>query len=400
MRPFLAAALLLLALAPGAWAQPAPMENHVTHCTRECRPQDVNDADLRNAPTRVVLYAHPRDLLQRAPLTTLPPSASEPDVNGGFLLPSLKLAEDVVYFDNNEFILEHTPAPAPEGGASIRGLAYDLRLSGDAVTLYWYLSPSVVPGKNSTTMPLGAPGALPQVVVAARLNTGRFPGRGTLIAEGSAEAPIIVSAPGQDLVYEFKVRMPLRSRDIPATAGFSVGVTWYQAGDGERQVMQGEWRLRSGPRFAPRLILDVEEPVRILGSTALQRYGFFFVAVTVAPLFGAYDLSPTGLRLNWSGPDGQRPAPRHVFTIMDGSRPVNATLLWSLEGDARHPPSGALRFAFSARNLQETYETTGVVELEPFSFASAGQGRAPALGALGAAMALAVGWALARRTTR
>src|SRR5688572_8443960 len=80
-------------------AQPA---GHVLYCSKMCLPEQVNDKDPRNTPVNLVLYAHIFDALQRAPLNVIPPDPGrEGDVNQGFLTPTVKVREDLVYLVNN-----------------------------------------------------------------------------------------------------------------------------------------------------------------------------------------------------------------------------------------------------------------------------------------------------------
>ncbi|HLE47334.1 MAG TPA: hypothetical protein VI818_03475, partial [Candidatus Thermoplasmatota archaeon] len=178
MRAWQAAILGALVLLPVAQAQ-YPPAGHVNYCSRECLPSQVNDDNLTNGPTNIILYAHLLDALQRAPLNTVPPDlARERDVQGGYLTPTIRLPTGAVNFQNNFFTMYHLPSfVAYDAHANNQDgpPAYPIELGGDRATMYWYLSPHSVPGTNSSTLAVGGVGVIPQVKVVARLETGRHP---------------------------------------------------------------------------------------------------------------------------------------------------------------------------------------------------------------------------------
>jgi len=87
VRAFLATALLVVvAVLPAADAQ-QPVEQ----CSRQCDPlaPDVNKPPLRSqGNVNVILYAHYEDILQLAPINTVPPDPRhEGDLRGRFIMP-------------------------------------------------------------------------------------------------------------------------------------------------------------------------------------------------------------------------------------------------------------------------------------------------------------------------
>lgn len=363
---------VLVVAAPAASAQPP---GHVLYCSRECLPEQVNDDDPLNTPVNVVLYAHIFDVLQRAPLNAVPPDPGrEGDVNSGFLTPTLKVREDLVYLDNNWFTMFHLPRflSFTDNSANQDGpLAYPLRLSNASpAKVYWYLSPHAVPQGNSTASPVGSVGAMPTLTVYARMETGRHPGYGKLIAEGETSTAAIVGVPGSDYAYEFEVPLTIRMPVVPPEEGFVVSINWYQYENGEEQFSQGDWRIRSGPRFAPRVILPVENPMEVTEVTTVYRTGTHYIITGLSPVFGAYDIDPFSLNMTFKkGPTAiGNPAP--LFYFFNDHKPTTVRVVWSVPGQPRDFRAGTYEFEVKVSNLWHTYEHRDTVEMDIIEFAS------------------------------
>lgn len=392
--------ILALALVPTALAQ-SPPAGHVLYCSRECQPHQVNTESPVDLPVNVILYAHLVDALQRAPLNVVPPDPShEPDVNGGFLTPTVKVREDLVHFESNWFTLYHIPrfVQYPLNVTNQDGpLSYALKLGGPTAKLYWYLSPQAVPSLSGVQSPTGPVGVIPQLHVYARIDSGRHAFHGTLIAEGQTLAPALVNLPGQDYAYEFEVPLKVVAPEIPPENGFVVSVNWYQYDNGEEQIAQNDWRIRSGVRFAPRLILPVANPFQLSDSQSLYRSGIHFIATTVSPVFGAYDIWPFSLNMTFR--DGPRRVadPSPVFHFYHPLKPQSVKILWAVPNEQGPLPAGTYTFEMSLTNFQQTYRYRTNVTLEILDFSEVKGETTPATGAAPLLAATAVLLALVRR---
>lgn len=399
MRGSRAIVLSLLLLAPAVDAQ-SPPAGHVNYCSKQCLPSQVNDDNVTNRPTNIILYAHLIDVLQRAPLNTVPPDLGrEPDVNGGFLTPTIRVRQEIVNFQNSFFTMYHLPAFVnydPHANNQDGPPAYPVRLAGGQAKAYWYLSPHAVPSSNSTSLPVGAVGVMPQVTVYARLETGRHAGHGTLIAEGTSVAPLLVSLPGNDYAYEFEVPLTIKHDTIPITDSFVFSIQWFQVRDGDREVSQADWRIRSGVRFPNRLILPVEEPIRLLEHVSLLRDGHYYLVTTLASAFGAYDLDPFSFNMTFAG--GPQPVgnPQPLFFVSNPLKPQTVRVVWAVPGD-NSLRAGAYEFALTVLNLQHTYRLEDRVTLEILDIAGPKTGSSPDLtAAMGLLAVVAVAFARRR----
>jgi hypothetical protein len=377
MRRALAWTLALLVI-PTTVAQGPPVPGHVLYCSRDCLPHDINDDNRTNVPINVVLYAHIFDALQRAPLNVIPPDLGrEPDVNAGFMTPTLKVEKEVLWFDNNGFTLFHMPTFTKFEGDGLNQdgpLAYPLKVGADGGRLFWYLSPHAVPQSNSSATAIGSLGAMPLVTVKVRVETGRHPGYGTLIASGSSSTPAVLGLPASDYVYEFEVPLEFVLKEIPPDEGFVVHVSWSQYGENGAQVAQSDWRIRSGPRFAPRLILSVENPLMLSEVNSIYRAGTHYLVTDITSLFGAYDLNPFSLNMSFhSGPmDTAKPTPIYYFP--NSKVPHTIRVVWAIPtGEADRPSliAGTYLFDLRVSNLWGTYEMREQVPLDIFQFTTA-----------------------------
>ncbi len=387
MRPTMMAFLVVLAFAltaSGTAAQPST-GNRVTGCDpAECDPVRLNGGEIvRDGPVKVILFGHLTDLIQVGGLDTRTP-VGEPDVNQGFSLPTVDAyvgEMPVAHFENNRFQFVTTKLPTPFDKEPDRltrpsSLAYNFTLVGDTVWGFWYLSPDTMGGVDSDAGP--GFGAMPGVGVSMRLETGRFPGHGTLLASGAtglgtdpagpAGAVALVALPDGEWVYEFRVPMTIEEPRVVAEEGIVWEVVVYQVETEDAKATQSGWRVRTGDRFPPRLILSTEDAVNTTGLEAGRSGDDVVFRWRVAGLWGAQDLDVQNLRLSVTGPDGQPvDAPRIEAFQYPGERPGR---MGSVEVVVRFPdaaselPDGTYRLDGTARNAQGTYELTVSEEVD------------------------------------
>lgn len=368
---------LALLLVPTASAQSMP-PGHVLYCSQECLPLDVNDADPGNVPVNVVLYAHILDALQRAPLNVIPPDmGKEPDANDGFMTPTVKVEKDVLWFDNNGFTMFHMPTTMRYEGDGLNQdgpLAYPMELAKEGAKVFWYMSPHIIPESNSTVSPIGSVGVMPLVTVTATIETGRHPGYGELIGHGSTSTAVMVGPPTTDYAYEFEIPLIIVKDVVPPEEGFVVRVSWHQYGDEQSQVAQSDWRIRSGPRFAPRVILPVENPMKLTDATSIYRGGTHYLVTDITSLFGAYDLNPFSLNMTFK--DGPMVAgkPQPIYYFPNSKVPHTVRIVWALPPESPENPAlkaGTYEFKLGATNLWGTYALNATVPLDILQFSSA-----------------------------
>jgi hypothetical protein len=389
---------LLLSLAPAASAQntgSAPYDGCSRH-PETCDPVAANEGQVRTGDqaVRVILFGHFQDMLQRAPVNTQPPHPElEPDVNAGFLMPTLYVENEgapCCRFQNNRFLMVSSPGLIEHDGVDqwrVRQqpyLPYPLRLAGDTVTGFWYISPG---SGSDAAAGEPRPGVMPGVGVYMRMETGYLADRGTLIAQGDTgsgyrtegvpetEGTItMLGTPGQDVVYEFQVPMRLEVERLPfvtdggwATGeGFVVTAVPYQIEYSDAvSVTQSDWRLRTGPEYPPRLVVDVERPMRtVMTETVPHDQGLAF-RWHLQSVFGSYDVDLDSFTMRVTGPDGVVHADGNMTRDIRYStdhagvfRPVNAT--WRLmPGIGDGPlPDGRYHVDASVVSHQGTYRLT------------------------------------------
>lgn len=331
----------------------------------------------------LILYAHFIDFLSRAPLNTQSPHA-ECDIVSGSTLPTVQThtgTEADIHFERHRYTMFSSPGLVEYfggcDGARIHnepGLADDLEIAGDTIYAYWYLSAAPAPG------PLGnfpVADVAPQVAVKARMETGRHPGQGTLIAAGDtgqcdlgpaptcADRVTLVSAPGQNAVYEVRVPMAVHHATIPSVhsgaQGFVVTIEPYQISGDLATFTQADVRSHSSPDFPPRLVLDVMRPMRTDSLELNDLDGGVYLTWDYVPALGSYDTSFARLdaRLVRPGqgavPDAWKLVSLERSVDHDGHfNPIRAT--WALDVGAAALPDGTYRVDVRDQNLQETYE--------------------------------------------
>lgn len=407
-----------------------------------CDPVVANGGQVKTGdePVRVILFAHMRDVLQRSPLNTQPPGPQEGAVEpGGFLMPTVYTRTPVgPGFENNRFGWYFSPGPVEyqaDGAWRVYqqpgfGAPFDLT-SGDP-TLYFYVSPGngIADGQD--------PRVAPGFGVYARIVQGINPSplASQLVAEGDtgtgygdpqpgrvAQTTTMINLPGQDTVYEFRVPMevvqPILRPDPEASRqqqGAFVEVVLYQLQTQAAGFTDSGWRVRGGPDFPPRLVVDLVAPLRTESSSIFTApagegrvLGFEW---SVHSTLGRYDVDAASVRIQVNGPSELSPslvrvddrwnishdamyAPveflwHHNLTqdpLADGVYHVNASVL-NRQGTYMAQWNGS----FEVRGGEPDVETAGPTSLEG---SAAGIPGIVTAGILAAAAAVA-GWARSR----
>jgi len=398
---------VLLALIPLGSSQGLPTT--VDGCKTKCKPKnaDVNGETVKTGDeqVQVILYGHFEDILNRAPLNTQIPCGEgecnnpEPNLNRGFLTPTLAVPDQagqtIAHFENNWFYMFSSAGFVEIVDGAWRthqepGLAEEVKIVGDTIHLYFYLSAYPVPGQDSDAAPTGknVVDAMPQVGVYARIETGRFPNAGTLIAEGDTgagdavpgvvpNAPgrvTLISAPGQPDIYEIDVPMKVVKNVIPdvrsGAAGFLVSINPYQIkqGDGGRdkdtQISQNDWRVRVGPKTPPHIVLTAEKSMMTKAASLSVYNGAMYVRWSFVSPWGSYDVNDRTINVQlMGGPTSPDPSkvglsrPLVVKRSVDHDahfKPVNAT--WKFDYQKANLADGEYMFHLNVMNLQETYQ--------------------------------------------
>jgi hypothetical protein len=321
----------------------------------------------------VTFYAHWRDIVNRAPLNTIPPDPElERDLNQGFQMPTVVVGSPCelcnVTFQNNVFTLftlpgRHHMDPRLAIDYDTNDPVYPVRLADGPIMLYAYLSAHPVPTQNSTSSAgsLTNVGGMPLVRAEASWETGRERGRGVPIAAGVSEHVHIVTLPGSDPVYELAIPMGRFVDTIPPMQGTVLSLRLsqlsLQEGDVRGEFLQSNWRLRSGAQFPWRLVVPMENPIEsralaswILGDAVNVRWG-------VRAAWGAYDLDANAFRLTVSGADGEQAqfTPTHVeYSPLHNGHLRTVYPEWRIPLE-QMPGMGPWRYGVEASNLQGTF---------------------------------------------
>lgn len=373
-------------MAPHAAAQPAGYPG-CSESPETCDPRTVNGGtSTRDEPVTTLLYAHFKHILPRAPLNTQPPDPDhEVDLDEGFLMPTVYSENPVCCrFKNNEFTMFISPGPVEylaDGNWRVHQepqLDAPVHLVDDVVG-YAYFSADSVPHADEAPAP--PVGLMPAFGVYMRMETGRHFGEGTLIAEGdtglgygSPEAArlqattTMVNQPGEDVVYEFVVRMPLAHPVIDnqsvSNRGFIVTMRPYQLHmDEQAQFTSADWRIRTGYDYPHRVhithrptLYDVGAEVRTDGATV--SFDWFTLSS-----FGSYNVDLPSLDFRLEGPLDADGTGAEVPTQLAGlhvpynghgsSRPTNAS--WQTDPPTSELAEGTYRATASVMNAQGTY---------------------------------------------
>ncbi len=377
--------LMVVLIVPAAGAEsPA---GGVNRCQEWCTPQDANEgAGLKHGkePVNVILYPH-FDGIQRAPLNTVEPADNAFDQNRGSVSPSVFLPGKVVQFRAERFVWWSTPGEVRylEDGRAIpehteHGLADEVKIAGEKLTLFFYVSAHAVPGQSARDLNNVEAGVLPGLGLFAQVETGRhsFNSKSTVIAQGDTDDPgsrvHVVSLPNEDEnVFEYKLELAVQNKIIPyihdeLKGGYVVTIIPYQlrGENWEYEATQADWRVRTGHAFLPRLVIPVEEPMRTVYSWMNVLNEKLYFRWTLVADVGSYDLNPDSIQLEVMGPQGKVDPKIVTFNYLRdwGTNhdlhfvPANQT--WGI--DYRKVPlaDGDYVATGVAHNRQHTYELT------------------------------------------
>lgn len=380
----LAAIVLLMPLAAGG-ARP------VDQCSRQCTPHsaDLNGPGVRRGDEAVwtVLYPHfnPEES-QNARINSQSLHHSEADLNRGFNLgPSIVLpnvnGNTTLHMPPYMFVWESTPGFVEflDGGQRIHqefGLAQDVHLAGDEMILYFYLSPFNVPNHNDRTSPVDV-GVMPRVAIDVRVDMGRHARvkDETIIAEldtgkdgllGDSRVDMLMNPDGTIPVYEFELHLPLKRHTIEGgylRGGYVVSIIPYQFRNEDQDVQfsQSDWRIRTGEKYLPRLVVQQQHPL-------VSKYAWMnifreklFVRWSFISVWGTYDVDPDTLRLDVTGPNGPLDSKtiedvRLKFGVDHDTHFVPANQTWAIPFKKAQLPDGDYVATGRVQNLQGTYE--------------------------------------------
>lgn len=271
-----------------------------------------------STPPVVTFYAHWIDIVNRAPMNTVPPDpALEHDLNEGFEMPTVVVHSPCgepcdLNFQNNVLTMFTLPAEFQASGSGVsydtRDPAYEVRLGDGPIVAVLYLSAHPVPSQNSGSA-LGSltnAGTMPLVQVEAQWETGRHAGAGTVIARGITSQYLqMMHVPGGDPVYEVHVPMgrfidTIPSGGLPAnpTPGTTLSVQLHQLVLPTGEVLQPDWRLRTGPKYPWRLEVPLENPLLDRGLQTWILGDDLHALWTVKAAWGSYDLDRASFRLH------------------------------------------------------------------------------------------------------
>lgn len=393
MKPFVVfLSALLVSIGIASTAQAQDLAQPVEGCSEACTPAELNgDAPKTgDATVKTILYGHFEDILNRAPLNTQFPEG-EPNLNRGFLMPTIDTYTGTpgdVHFRNNWFRMFSSAGLVEINEGVWRthqepGLAAPIEIKGGNIDLYFYLSANPVPNGNSDTG-VGATlnlDVMPQVGVYAKMETGRFTNGGEPIAEGDTGACdtgslptcdgriTLISQPGSADVYEIKVPLEVTNPIIPdvwtGADGFIVSINPYQIKGKDSaiqdwQVMQSDWRVRTGPDTPPRIVIEHPKALatEAAGLTIFQ--GEMFIRWSFLSPWGSYDVDDRTIEVEGEGPTAIPSKDIRLVIIKrsidhDGHfKPVNAT--WRLDFQKLGLADGEYKINLKAQNLQHTYE--------------------------------------------
>ncbi|MBW3584126.1 MAG: hypothetical protein KY455_13630 [Euryarchaeota archaeon] len=359
---------------------------------------DTADDD---ATTCVVLYGHMFDILADVLVNTQRPPVGTRDLARGFsMTPNVE-----PYYDLNHLEMYSSPGFVEyQEDASLdplvihpeRGITSDVRFARDVpVRGYWYMSADW--DELSGQDPEADTGALACLTVRMVLATGRDYDPENMIAEGTSTKTIVSSSLAADQerkvlaempcgedrtaevmfpqdVTEFAVEMGLPEKDIPADKGFVVLVEWYQYAPGDpddQDKVAGQgFNIRSGHHFPNRVVVPIENPVRIDEMRVAPFNGKLYVQAESNSPWGSYDVDPTSIRMRVIDAAGNEVALKHVETPIlrydtthaGHFKPVTATFPWDHKAEGLAP--GTYTVEVEVRNWQHTAMASKSLDIE------------------------------------
>ncbi|MDX1611200.1 MAG: hypothetical protein R3185_02440 [Candidatus Thermoplasmatota archaeon] len=327
------------------------------------------DSGYDDGPVEVTMYHHVYNLLDKVPMNTQPMDAAVPDIAKGFSFPTAATpAAEAPVSNPNSLYMYNSPGPVhyntslreprfhPE-----RGLAEDLHLSGDPMTVYWYMSADALES-TAGEGPFQA-GVMPQVTVQATLRLGDDVGGnlddGQIVAQGQTTMDIMTQPGGG--VTEIPITLDnVQMNTIPKDESFNLKIEWWQVNDGGVKYMDRQWNLHSGQDFPNRLVFTVENPIRInyVHPQPIGDRKIAFHTAFVTP-FGNYDVDLNKLQFTLTDADGNQITPESLqgpiivqksYVHNHHFEPVLATWVWNYRAD--EAPAGDYTIEVEASNYQ------------------------------------------------
>jgi hypothetical protein len=352
----------LAVLAPGVSAQSAGQVFGATdHCTKAC---DL-DGLTRNGwspqgSVWVMLYGHvqePGNLGERSVLNTQRPDpVHEPDrsVSQKMACADSRTGTPAdVHFLCSEFVFFTSPGLVEYLDVAWRtqqeqGAAFPVRLVGDKITLHLALTVN---------------GTAPNVGVYARLDSGRFPFHGDLIAESDPSAAAsrrtMVGLPGDPFyAYEFEVPLTIKSHEI-SKKGAVLYVRILQVDSNSASFLQPGVSLRVGSKFPPRLAFQIENPLRTHGASLEISGSDLLVRWSLGSPWGDYDVQDKTFGITSTGAvplDAQNLRLLLVKRNVDWGgqlRPLNVS--WAYDFGTHRLADGSYELTAHVRNGQDTF---------------------------------------------
>ena len=379
--PIVVLSLLALGLPAGAQAAPEP----ATACREDCTAAEANDGAVAAGlePVNVILYAHIDGLFGWGSLNTQMPGLEEEmgDEGFGYTMPTMTTNTDIcgplpttcmdMRFSHNEMTLTvGGPTFVAEDGTWSPTWHQDLgavpELTGDALRLFWYMSADATPTGEGV-------GAVADLKLSARLESGWPFDDARLVAESPASSAFtatpIVTLPTGRSVYELSVDLePVSNaaQQIDKGEHLSLSVKWDQVKVANvAEFVQRDWRVHAGPRFLPRLIVPLYEPVKVVSQDASPYDGKLYFRWSVLPALGDYDVRDESVRMEIvSAPAGARPAIDHINLKRSlncgASDPIKSS--WSLSYREEPLPDGNYVLRASILNGQGTYVASSLFQ--------------------------------------
>lgn len=440
------------------WANENPHEKFTSEAgdpayiedAQDCWDQIGEDGDRHC----VVLYGHVFDLLNAVPINIQRPSpncdslargfTSTPPVEPYWSFNRISLFSSPGFVEYNQNDCD-SPRLHPE-----RGLTSDVNVAQDVDILgYWYMSADMFEvnaiGLNTGGQgPLPHMGVLPCLTVRMELHTQRFVGQGELLAAGQTTKTVVSTPYGQGIneelpipqppcpsdqdpggvmnateVTEFKINLGQISREIREHEGFVVGVQWWfhDMGDpdwSQDKVYHREWNLHTGPDYPNRIVLAVEDSVRVERVQPQLFDGKIYIHSVLNSPWGSYDVDTQNIRVQVFDENGNEVAD-HTSAHMadpilrysvdhDGHfKPVNATFPWDFEQEGLEPGDYTIRVTVTNwQHTHDAYREAGFTIRDDLSVEGRGSdgeiysgdnvdtGEAPGVGIIAAALAAVV----------
>lgn len=321
----------------------------------------------------VKLYGHVFDLLNKVPINTEVPPAS--DLGRNFGTPTLRTG--VQDLDTQNYLYFYsTPGPVhynvteTVGGVvgprlhPERGIAMDMELEpGKDIVAYWYMSADSVSTRTVGFAPGVDLGVLAQLKVRATIRLGDDIGQDLdkqpIVAQGEALVDMIVT-PSDPKVYEIVINLGKPQREvIKADEDFNIKFEWYQVKDeaSGAEFVQRDWELHTGKDYPNRVHLWVRNPV-VLQDIHPQFVGDKLVIHNYlnSPL-GNYDVDASSTTVTIQGPSEAKSLSQPVVVQRTWEHnhhfdAVTVTYLWDYRDDDAVP--GEYKVTTSAWNLQHT----------------------------------------------